>query len=42
MTEISPAVTDAPSAIPQAELDALTDLLVEKLKSVFDPEIPVD
>ena len=32
----------APSALPQAELDALTDQLVEKLKTVFDPEIPVD
>jgi FeS assembly SUF system protein len=31
-----------PSAIPQAELDALTDTLIEKLKTVFDPEIPVD
>ena len=30
------------SAIPQAELDALTDKLVEQLKTVFDPEIPVD
>ena len=30
------------SALPQAELDALTDKLVEKLKTVFDPEIPVD
>ena len=30
------------SAIPQSELDALTDKLIEKLKSVFDPEIPVD
>ena len=29
-------------ALPQAELDALTDQLVEKLKTVFDPEIPVD
>jgi FeS assembly SUF system protein len=26
----------------QAELDALTDRLVEELKTVFDPEIPVD
>ncbi len=42
MTEISTASSETPSAIPQAELDALTDLLVEKLKSVFDPEIPVD
>jgi FeS assembly SUF system protein len=32
----------APSALSQAELDALTDQLIEKLKSVFDPEIPVD
>ena len=30
------------SAIPQAELYALTDRLVEQLKTVFDPEIPVD
>ena len=35
---------DTASAQPlsQAELDALTDQLVEKLKTVFDPEIPVD
>ena len=31
-----------PSALPQAELDALTDQLIENLKTVFDPEIPVD
>jgi FeS assembly SUF system protein len=37
-------VTDAPatSAIPQQELDRLTDKLVDALKTVFDPEIPVD
>jgi FeS assembly SUF system protein len=29
-------------ALNQAELDAITDQLVEKLKTVFDPEIPVD
>ena len=28
--------------LSQAELDALTDQLIEKLKSVYDPEIPVD
>jgi FeS assembly SUF system protein len=28
--------------LPQAELDALTDQLIEKLKTVYDPEIPVD
>lgn len=32
----------APSAISQQELDRLTDRLVEQLKTVFDPEIPVD
>jgi FeS assembly SUF system protein len=30
------------SAIPQAELDRLTDALITQLKTVFDPEIPVD
>jgi FeS assembly SUF system protein len=30
------------SALPQEELDRLTDALIEKLKTVFDPEIPVD
>src|SRR5690349_15259850 len=34
--------TAAASALSQAELDALTDKLVEQLKTVFDPEIPVD
>ena len=33
---------DARSAIPQAELDVLTDKLIESFKTVFDPEIPVD
>jgi len=28
--------------LPQAELDAITDQLIDKLKTVFDPEIPVD
>ena len=28
--------------LTQAELDQLTDQLIEKLKTVFDPEIPVD
>jgi FeS assembly SUF system protein len=31
-----------PTALSQAELDALTDQLVDKLKTVYDPEIPVD
>jgi FeS assembly SUF system protein len=35
---------DAPekSALDQPTLDLLTDKLVEQLKTVFDPEIPVD
>jgi FeS assembly SUF system protein len=35
---------DASTTVPlsQGELDALTDRLIEKLKTVFDPEIPVD
>jgi FeS assembly SUF system protein len=36
------AAPETQSAIPQAELDALTDRLIEQLKTVFDPEIPVD
>ena len=30
------------SAIPQAELDTLTEAIVAALKTVYDPEIPVD
>ena len=30
------------SALSQTELDQLTDQLVEQLKTVYDPEIPVD
>ncbi|HYF23154.1 MAG TPA: SUF system Fe-S cluster assembly protein [Caulobacteraceae bacterium] len=30
------------SALTEAELVALTDKLIDALKSVFDPEIPVD
>lgn len=30
------------SAIPEAELLALTDSIVEAMKTVYDPEIPVD
>ena len=42
MDDAAPIAEQPPSAIPQAELDLLTDKLVEALKSVFDPEIPVD
>ena len=42
MDDASLAPDKSSSALSQAELDALTDQLVEKLKTVFDPEIPVD
>jgi FeS assembly SUF system protein len=38
-TAIDPKTT---TPLSQAELDALTDQLIEKLKTVYDPEIPVD
>ena len=47
----APAATDAfaeawdepqKSALSQAELNTLTDDLIEALKTVYDPEIPVD
>ena len=31
-----------PSALPQEELDRITDDLIQELKKVYDPEIPVD
>jgi FeS assembly SUF system protein len=33
---------EAVTALPQEELDRLTDELITALKTVFDPEIPVD
>ena len=37
------ALTSVPTTpLSQQQLDRLTDQLVEKLKTVFDPEIPVD
>jgi hypothetical protein len=38
MDDATPPVTP----LSQVELDRLTDLLIEKFKTVFDPEIPVD
>jgi FeS assembly SUF system protein len=32
----------AASTLPQEELDRLTAALIERLKTVYDPEIPVD
>ena len=42
MDDGSPIAEAEVSALPQDELDRLTDALIEKLKTVFDPEIPVD
>jgi FeS assembly SUF system protein len=38
---LEPTVSAA-TPLSQTELDALTDQLIEKLKTVYDPEIPVD
>jgi FeS assembly SUF system protein len=37
-----PEAETAATALPQAELDRLTDAIVAALKTVYDPEIPVD
>lgn len=36
------AATTTTTPLSQAELDRLTDQLIEQLKTVYDPEIPVD
>lgn len=33
---------EKPSAIPQAELNRITDDIITAFKTVYDPEIPVD
>ena len=35
-------IAETATALGQDELDRMTDLLVDKLKTVYDPEIPVD
>src|SRR5690606_30075754 len=45
LTSASPAGGEGaakPCAIPQEELDRITDDLIQELKKVYDPEIPVD
>jgi metal-sulfur cluster biosynthetic enzyme len=37
-----PGTPARPSALTEAEIANLTDAIVEALKTVFDPEIPVD
>lgn len=41
-TSAGPNVPEVESTIPQEELERLTDDIVAALKSVYDPEIPVD
>jgi FeS assembly SUF system protein len=42
MDDAAPAIAQTTTPLSQAELDVLTDKLIEQLKTVFDPEIPVD
>jgi FeS assembly SUF system protein len=42
MDDAASIETKSTTPLTQAELDALTDQLIEKLKTVYDPEIPVD
>lgn len=39
---LTPPTTDSLEAMSQEDLDRMTDQLVTQLKTVFDPEIPVD
>jgi FeS assembly SUF system protein len=40
--ELVPSAASTPSALPQAELDRLTEEIVQSIKTVYDPEIPAD
>ena len=42
MDDAAPVETQSTTPLSRAELDVLTDKLIEQLKTVFDPEIPVD
>lgn len=42
MDDAQPIESPATPPLSEAELTALTDQLIEQLKTVFDPEIPVD
>jgi FeS assembly SUF system protein len=41
-TDMASMADIAASSLPQEELDRLTAALIERLKTVYDPEIPVD
>ncbi|MEM9667416.1 MAG: SUF system Fe-S cluster assembly protein [Pseudomonadota bacterium] len=42
VADTAPAAAGAASALPQSELDRITDDLISAFKTVHDPEIPVD
>ena len=42
MDDAAPVETQTTAPLSQGELDVLTDKLIEQLKTVYDPEIPVD
>ncbi len=42
MDDAAPIETKTTTPLSKEELDRLTDLLIERLKTVYDPEIPVD
>jgi FeS assembly SUF system protein len=42
MDDAAPVAATTTTPLSQGELDVLTDKLIEQLKTVFDPEIPVD
>jgi FeS assembly SUF system protein len=42
MDDASAIEPTSTTPLTQKELDVITDQLIEKLKTVFDPEIPVD
>lgn len=41
LIDLSPPAVAA-DALPQAEIDRITDEIIEAFKTVYDPEIPVD
>ena len=41
-TEVANDAPDSASAIPEEELDRITGDIIAALKTVYDPEIPVD
>jgi FeS assembly SUF system protein len=42
MDDAAPVDAEVAAPLSQGELDVLTDKLIDQLKTVYDPEIPVD